>query len=193
MLSWDQWVWIGPLLLKHIPYISVLTIENEYFQPSELLMCCDRTIYSNSYKAAWKIRADILFSRHLESVYEVSTSSQVCPDFWRAPEQHWENTLQGSCVPTVSVPLAEPWVLSPTSTKDIISNELHVEAQKKLLHKIFDPPPQKMCFLLLCWAGFYMRVRVCERVDENLYVFHKVDSLACFSTHFFSFTPRHSL
>ena len=40
------------LAVKNIPFISVLTRENEYSQPSELLTLCDRTIYPNSYKEA---------------------------------------------------------------------------------------------------------------------------------------------
>lgn len=59
------------LLLKHMQYISVLTLQNDFIQLSELLMHCDRTIYSNSHRDAWKIHADILQSRHFEPTYEV--------------------------------------------------------------------------------------------------------------------------
>lgn len=57
----DQWVWNGPSLLQHLPYISVLNVENEYFQLTELLMGCDRAIYPNSYNEAWTSFADIFY------------------------------------------------------------------------------------------------------------------------------------
>lgn len=95
--------------------------------------------------------ADILPSHHFEPIYEVF-SILACPDVQRASSSMKKvHFLQGSCVAVASVPLAEPCVLSQTIREDTISNELHVEARKKHLRNIFDLPPQKMCYLLLCF------------------------------------------
>lgn len=64
---------MDPLAVKNIFHISVSLLyrKNEYPQPSELLMCCDITIYSNSCKKAKRIRPDTLPSGCLEPVYRV--------------------------------------------------------------------------------------------------------------------------
>lgn len=104
------------------------------------------------------------------------TPSQACPDVQRASSSLVKRYfLQGSCVAdSVSVSLVKPCVLSGTITVDAISSEHRIEAQKqtnkqkKQLHKIFDPPPQKI-FCFASRAGCYMSVmRMCEEVDENL-------------------------
>lgn len=110
-------------------YVCIyISVQTTYSPPSELFMSCDRSIDSNSYKKLWKICADVLLHlcRHSSNSVE-------------------KIHFQGSCVTAVSAPLADPCVLSRTITEDAISNELRVEAQRKHLHTIFDPPPQKMC------------------------------------------------
>ena len=88
--------------------------------------------------------------------------------------------LQGSRVAAVSVPLAEPCVLSRTITEDSISNELHVEAEKKTsaLDIWYTSSEDVLSSALLLRAGGYMRVRACEGS------WWKVDSLRCSSTYF---------
>lgn len=115
------------LLLKHMQYISVLTLQNDFIQLSELLMHCDRAIYSNSHmkdtcryslvSSLWTHLWSLLHSRSLARAFSSAR-----------PPAEKTRFLQGWRVTAVSVPFADPWVLSRTITEDAIFNELLTEA-----------------------------------------------------------------
>lgn len=130
---------------------SVPTPENDFTQLGELLMRCDRTIYSNIRQEACEMHAD---SHHLEPA--LRSLPRPRPDF----------QLGVAARSAAHVRQRTPLLMNSTQRlggKKTKNKNPH-------LHTMFDLPPQKMwtCCALLLKAACYVRYATCEEVDEKL-------------------------
>lgn len=156
------------LLLKHMQYISVLTLQNDFIQLSELLMHCDRAIYSNSHRDAWKIHADILWT-HLWSL--LHSRSLASARHAHQQRKHAFFKVDVSQLYLFHLQTLEYYLeqsqrtLSLMNSSQRLCKKTHTHMRTHL-HNMFDVPLQMMCYLLLCdWRQI---VRVLVWADEKL-------------------------